>query len=253
MTTPILYTPKPGAKWADFGSGGHAAAWYADLATTGFTGVILDTYSAQAADVQAALGAGLGVMLFQGFDPQAWADPALATSRAQQAVAFATQIAYPKGATLWLDFESCATSVPAAAAWINAWARVVEMAGYFPGIYVGAPQPFSSLQLYALLQMMHYWRSESTVPTVAQRGYQVVQEQGNVLCDGVLIDTDRIHMDDLGGLPHGMILPTAKPAPAPTPQPAPTPSRAEEIAALQHQVAELQAVIAHVQQDVKGE
>lgn len=260
MPTPILYTPKPGAKWADFGSGGHPASWYASLVAAGFDGVILDTYSAQASDVQDALQAGLGVLFVQGYDPAAWADPALAVSRAHQAVAFAQSAGYPQGATLWLDFESCATSSTEAAAWINTWSATVRPSGYFPGIYVGAPEPLTGLQLDGLLTgMLHYWESESTVPMVARRGYQIVQEQGNVRFHAILIDIDRIQMDDLGGLPHGMMLPKPSPQPARHPQPSPLQTADAEIAQLhkaltasQAETAKLQAVLARVQEDVKG-
>ena len=253
MSTPILYTPKPGTKWADFGSGGHPLAWYAGLPKAAFDGVILDTYSAQVSDVQYALQAGLGVLFVQGYDPAAWADSTLAVSRAQQAVAFARAVTYPQGATVWLDFESCATSSTQAAAWINAWAQTVRSSGYWPGIYVGAPQPLSGLQLYALLTgMLHYWESASTVPMVARRGYQIRQEQCDVTVNGVLVDLDRIQMDDLGGLPHGMIAP-----PVPTPS---KPSKAApDLAALQAHVTDLatqtqhlQAVVTAIQQDLKG-
>lgn len=258
MPTPILYTPKPGAKWADFGSGGHPVAWYASLVTAGYEGVIVDTYSAQATDVQGALTAGLGVMAFQGFDPQAWADPALAVSRAQQAVTFSQAVEYPKGATVWLDFESCATSYAEAAAWINAWAQTVRASGCWPGLYVGAPEPLSGLQLYGLLTgMLHYWESESTVPMVAHRGYQIIQEQGNVLVNGILIDIDRIQMDDLGGLPHGMILPAPTSPPQHPVAPARGPSDTTtllkaQIADLEAQNKSLQSVLAAIQRDLKG-
>lgn len=255
MSTPILYTPKPGAKWADFGSGGHPLAWYASLVASGFDGVILDTYSAQPSDARYALQAGLGVMMVQGYDPAAWADPALAVSRAQQAVAFAQSAAYPAGATVWLDFESCATSYTQAAAWINTWAQTVRAHGYWPGIYVGAPQPLSGLQLYALLTgMIHYWESESTVPMVARRGYQIRQEQCDVMEHGVLVDLDRVQMDDLGGLPHGMIQDPVTPSPSKASTP-PVP----DLAALQAHVADLatqtqhlQTLVTAIQQDLKG-
>lgn len=261
MPTPILYTPKPGAKWADFGSGDHPLAWYASLVVSGFDGVILDTYSAQASDVQYALQAGLGVMFVQGYDPAVWADPAQAAIRAQQAIDFPRSVGYPAGATTFLDFESCATSFAEAAAWINAWAQAVRPSGYFPGIYVGAPEPLSGLQLYGLLTgMLHYWESESTVPMVAHRGYQIIQEQGNVLFNGILIDIDRIQMDDLGGLPHGMILPKPSSKPASPSQPSPIQTADARIAQLQQtlaasqaETAKLQAVLARVQADVKGE
>ncbi len=258
MPTPIAYIPKVGSKWVDFGSGGHSAAWYAAVAASGCDGVFLDTYSATASDAQLALQADLGVMIFQGFDAAAWADPTLAVSRAKQLVNFAKSIGYPQGLTAWLDFESCSLAYASAAAWINAWSQAVRSSGYFPGLYVGAPEPLSGLQLYGLLTgMMHYWESESKVPTVARRGYQVIQEQGNVMLHGVLVDTDRIQMDALGGLPHGMILPRPKPKPTPKPSPIQTADATiatlkKELAASQAQVKTLEDIVDRVRKDVQG-
>lgn len=168
-------------------------------------GVLLDTYAAPPSSVQAAL--------------VAWNDLALAVSRAQQAIAFPQSVGYPRGPTAFLDVESCVLAVPAAA-WISAWAQTVSR--YFLGLYVRAPEPLSDLQLYALLTgMLQYGRSESTVSMVAQRRYQILQEQGNVLLQGVLIEMDRIQMDALGGMSHGMILPKPSALPARTPQPSP--------------------------------
>lgn len=254
MATTIVYTPKVGGKWADFGSGGHPSSWYDSLPPSGFDGVFLDTYSANNADVVGALQAGLGIMLFQGYDITAWPVLAQASIRAQQAVSFAQSINYPKGGTIFLDFESCMTSYTEAAAWINSWAKVVAGSGYFPGIYVGAPEPLSGEQLYSLLVgMMHYWKSESTVPMVARRGYQVIQEDSNVVLNGVFIDIDRIQMDNLGGLPHGMVLPKGGTKPKPEPKPV------SDVGALKTQIADLEAknrslqsVLSAIQRDLKG-
>jgi len=243
MTHSILVTPKPGAKWADFGSGGHAPSWYASLRAGGLDGVIVDSYNATPDDLTHALAAGLAVMIFQGYDPAVWPDVGQAAVRAGQIIAFADQVAYPKGATLWLDFEDCTMDYVTAAAWINAWAAAVTAAGYFPGVYVGAPEPLTGLQLYSLLRgVLHYWESQSTVPMVARRGYQLRQEQSNVLWDQVLIDLDVVQMDDLGGLPHGMMA-----APVEPPDP-PAPS----VETLETEVSRLHTIIARVQDAVKG-
>jgi hypothetical protein len=253
MADSLLYTPKVGGKWADFGSGGHPSSWYDSLAQAGFDGVFLDTYSASSIDSVGALQAGLGVMLVQGYYVGAWPVLAQAGIRAQQAVSFAKSINYLKGGTIFLDFESCMTSYTEAAAWINSWAKIVTGSGYFPGIYVGAPEPLSGEQLYNLLVgMMHYWKSESTVPMVARRGYQVIQESCNVMQNGVFIDIDRIQMDNLGGLPHGIVLAKSKPKPKPMPD-------VSDVSALKTQIADLEAknksllsVLSAIQRDLRG-
>lgn len=66
----------------------------------------------------------------------------------------------PKGTTVWLDLEGIdAWNTPAAQliALIEAWARDITAAGYMAGLYVGAPQPLTGPQLYALKGITRYW------------------------------------------------------------------------------------------------
>jgi hypothetical protein len=228
-----------GTRALDLGSSGHPLTWYHTVVDQGIGAVFLDGATAGiTADIANALAAGLTVSLFQGYYVAAWAIPAEATTRAQQLVDLAHTVGIPAHAeppvVLWLDLEACG-AVPAAAifTWVTAWGRTVQAAGYAAGVYVGAAQPLTSQQLYALPTITHYWRAASTVPPVAVRGYQVLQETGNQPLADVLVDTDTIQTDALGGLPVGVAL-TAGPTGA-------------MLAQLQQQVHHLQTAVSALQ------
>jgi hypothetical protein len=80
----------------------------------------------------------------------------------------------------------------------------VEAAGYLPGLYVGANCILNSQQLYDL-PFQHYWQSESEVPTVATRSYQMVQSFVGEPVNGIGIDQDITYIDDEGGVPQWLI------------------------------------------------
>lgn len=145
-------------------------------------------------DLGYALQSGLGVMLVQGYYDDMVSNQSGA-SWGQTAVDQAESIGYLKGCVLWLDLENVTQSSSKTIIWCNEWAAVVSNAGYIPGLYVGVPQPLSSLQLYRL-NFSHYWKSESSdTENVATRGYQMFQS-----ADGD-IDEDEVEVDNEGGLP----------------------------------------------------
>lgn len=66
----------------------------------------------------------------------------------------------PKGATVWLDLEGLEayhTDPPKLIALINGWASAIAGAGWMPGLYVGAPQPLTSAELYSLKVVRYWW------------------------------------------------------------------------------------------------
>jgi len=196
----------PPSKGFDQRTGGQAAAWWQAAKAAGYQWAALDLYAnTLAQDVTQALAAGLGVMLFQGYYAPAWAEPEEAARRADEAVAVAREVGYPAGATLWLDCEDMAIDREAAMTWITTWAATVKAAGYGPGVYVGANCPLSGEDWWSLPDVMHYWRSASEVPEVANRGYQIIQEALDVALDGHAVDDDTVLRDRLGGLPNGMV------------------------------------------------
>ncbi|PSR20082.1 MAG: hypothetical protein C7B45_16655 [Sulfobacillus acidophilus] len=203
----ITYALPPGTKAVDLSSTGHAATWYQALLAQGIAAVFLDAATPGVlADIATALSMGLAVGLFQGYYTPAWAVPSTAAQRAAAIVAIAQQAGFPAHATvpvtLWLDLEACG-GVPATTiyAWVTNWGQVVQAAGYQAGVYVGAGQPLSGAQLYALPTITAYWRSASQVPDVPTRGYQLVQGVWNQSVDGVAVDYDTVQADAKGGLP----------------------------------------------------
>ena len=81
----------------------------------------------------------------------------------------------------------------------NAWYEAVSESGYVPGLYVGAAAVLTGEQLYYELKFQHYWKSASSVPNVAVRGYQLIQAGPDTTADGVEIDTAATQTDRSGG------------------------------------------------------
>lgn len=238
-------------KWADLSSTGHPLSAYQALQSGGYVGVILDLQTpGWQTDYNNALTAGLGVMLNQGYYAPAWRDPVRATDRAQYAAQQMRSVQYPLSATIFLDCEAMdPLSTVAALAWMNAWDRELHGLGYTGlGKYVGANCPLTGLQWYQGLPLTaHYYKSASTVPTVAVRGYQVVQTRMTHLFDGVPIDDDEAGTDRLGGRALAVVAANAVPAPVVTT----TTDWKPAIDALQKQVVALQtqnhALVAQIQ------
>lgn len=156
-----------------------------------------------AAEATLILAAGLALMAVQHCPRPGWAPSAtLGQSYGRAAVANAQLIGLPSGIILWLDLEEVASYVSAAdtIAYVNTWAEVVG-AQYAPGLYVGANQPLTGDELYWRLRVTHYWKSASSVPDLAIRGYQMIQAVAPSPIDGIAIDRDVILADNFGGVP----------------------------------------------------
>ncbi len=118
----------------------------------------------------------------------------------------AIRVGFPPQVNVWLDLEGIKTGVSAeeVIAYCKAWYKPVEATGYLPGLYVGYNCVLNSQQLYDL-PFKHYWKSESEVPPVATRNYQMVQYPTEFV-NGFSIDLDTTYIDDLGGVPQWLIL-----------------------------------------------
>lgn len=165
-----------------------------------------------AAEATAILASGLALMPVQHVRYPGWLPTAaLGQQDGTNAASHAGAIGFPPGVNVWCDLEGVGASAAAAdvAAYCNAWHDAVAAAGYVPGLYVGASAGLDGQQLYAELRFQHYWKSESNVPAVAVRGYQMVQSPAPALVDGVSIDRDVTQTDNLGG----QVLWLAGPAP----------------------------------------
>jgi len=131
----------------------------------------------------------------------------LGTTYGDNAANNAISVGFPRKVNVWLDLEGISSEVSAEAViqYCTSWYNAVAGAGYLPGLYVGANSILNSQQLYDL-PFQHYWQSESTVPPVAVRSYQMVQSYVGEPVNGIGIDQDITYIDKEGGVPQWLIL-----------------------------------------------
>jgi len=127
----------------------------------------------------------------------------LGSEDGQNAATNAQAVGLPGGMNIWCDLEGVKPGTPSddVTDYCNNWYDAVNEAGYVPGLYVGDSAILTGEQLYQNLKFAHYWKSQSEVPTVAKRGYQMIQFFPSVMVNGVGIDVDMIQKDQEGGVP----------------------------------------------------
>lgn len=146
------------------------------------------------------LGAGLALMPVQHVSAAGWAPTAaLGHQYGREAAGNAQSVGFPSGMNVWCDLEGAAgAGADNVIAYCKAWYAAASEAGYVAGLYVGAGCLLTATQLYDL-PFNHYWKSESQVPPVAQRGYQMVQSRVSQKVHGISIDQDMTQADQQGG------------------------------------------------------
>jgi len=154
-----------------------------------------------AAEAEAILAAGLGLMAVQHVRAPGWS-PTAAMGQADGANAAynAGQIGFPAGVNIWCDLEgvNAASVAPDVIGYCNAWFDAVAAAGYLPGLYVGANCILDGQQIYDM-KYQHYWKSLSRVPVLPARGYQMIQTLVPEPVNGIGIDQDVTQTDAEGG------------------------------------------------------
>ena len=148
------------------------------------------------------LDAGLALMAVQHVRSAGWAPTgALGSAYGSAAATNARDVGFPVGVNVWCDLEGIASTFSAdvVVSYCNAWYDAVSESGYVPGLYVGAAAVLTGEQLYYELKFQHYWKSASSVPNVAVRGYQLIQAGPDTTADGVEIDTAATQTDRSGG------------------------------------------------------
>jgi hypothetical protein len=135
---------------------------------------------------------------------------ALGQQDGQEAVANAETVGFPERVSLWCDLEGVKSSRQAREVidYCEAWFKAVNAAGYIPGLFVGAGAILTGQQLYDL-PFQHYWRSQSRVPDIPNRGYQVIQLSPSLQLNGVWIDLDVALDDNEGGMAQWLRVNTA--------------------------------------------
>ncbi len=157
-----------------------------------------DLSSQEATDI---LNSGLALMAVQHVRKPGWSpSQTLGQQAGAQAVANAQLLGFPPDVNIWCDLEGVINGAAAQDVMehCNAWFAAVNAAGYIPGLYVGADAILNAQQLYSLT-FQHYWRSQSNVPDVPVRGYQLLQLFPAITANGIGIDVDIAQTDNQGG------------------------------------------------------
>jgi hypothetical protein len=185
------------------------AALGAQFKAAGYSFVVRYLGAIASGEVNAILEAGLG-LLAVGYSRRPGWQPTAAegASDGAAAVLHAQQAGLPAGMSLYCDLEGPASTTTASdcVAYVNAWAKPIQAAGYVAGLYVGYAIPLTPQQLYQDLLVTAYWRSCSQVQDVAVRGYQMIQQiPGNQTVLGIKVDIDVIQADKNGDTPHWVV------------------------------------------------
>lgn len=189
-----------------FSQGGTAAQACA-LKASGVDGLVGYLGAMSPPRLAAVLGAGLSYMpvTFAGEYKDLAADE----------IAQLTALSIPAGATVWLDLEGLEayhTDPNKLIALINGWGSAIAGAGWMPGLYVGAPQPLTSAELYSLQVVRYWWGLGRCVDRYGQLaeptcGWCMKQQfhgepNGMMWKDtGVFVDTNGVEKDYRGRAP----------------------------------------------------
>lgn len=153
------------------------------------------------AETTLIIRSGLALMPVQHVRPPGWIPTeTLGRHDGHAARVMAYRAGIPAHVNVWLDLEGIRphTKETQILAYCNAWFDSVHAWGYLPGIYVGADCGLSSDALYHGLNTRHYWKSASTVPEPAVRGFQMRQTTIDKVCSGIIIDENVLQVDNLG-------------------------------------------------------
>ncbi len=147
------------------------------------------------------LNSGLALMPVQHVRKPGWSpSQSLGEQDGQNAVTNAQGVGFPAGVSIWCDLEGVDRTVQPqdVTDYCEAWFGAVNQADYIPGLYVGAGALLSGQQLHDL-SFQHYWRSQSRVPDIPIRGYQMIQLFPSIQINGVAVDLDVVQDDQQGG------------------------------------------------------
>jgi len=157
-----------------------------------------DLTTQEATDI---LSSGLALMPVQHVRKPGWSPTAsLGQEDGQNAASNAQDVGFPAGVNVWCDLEGVGsgTSPQDVIDYCQAWFTAVDSAGFVPGLYVGDSTQLSGQQLFDL-SFQHYWKSQSKVPAIPNRGYQLIQFLPSVTAYGIAIDMDITQTDAKNG------------------------------------------------------
>jgi hypothetical protein len=172
-----------------------AAAFYASGYR--FFGLYLEVLTDAARD--AVFNAGMGILPITLARTKEPLTPELGRQMGGDTVTRAMARHIPMSVHIVLDLESPMEGSDVIGD-LNEAAGVIDRAAYQSMLYVGAPQPLTAVELYAL-KPDRYWRSISRVPEPAC-GWSCLQlTPGNQTIHGHLVDVDVIQQDYRGRVP----------------------------------------------------
>ncbi len=154
-----------------------------------------------AAEANGILDAGLALMPVQHVRASGWQpSPTLGERDGTFAAQNSRLVGFPPAVNVWCDLEGVRKGATSdeVIGYCNAWYAAVKSAGYLPGLYVGASSRLNEQQL-ANLEFQNYWRSQSNVPNVGSRGFQLIQLYPEVTRNGIGIDIDVTQSDYKNG------------------------------------------------------
>lgn len=164
-----------------------------------------------AAEAEIILQSGLALMAVQHVRLAGWQPTgALGQQDGQGAAQNAADVGLPPGVSIWCDLEGVLSGTAAQDVidYCDSWFTEVANAGYVPGLYVGDSCVLNEQQLFNL-KFQHYWRSQSNVPNVGSRGYQMIQLFPAVTRNGIGIDVDVTQSDFKNGHAQWLVRPAA--------------------------------------------
>lgn len=163
----------------------------------------------QPAELQAALTAGLGVMLVQFSRDRDWS-AATGAADGKAAARYLLGLGIPPTVCLWAD-QGVAPSADVTLAYLNAWVDAALQAGMGTaslGVYFEPGCPLSAEARYQKVALSRYWATAAQDPNrfPTRRGCQLVQLWGSDRGEyqpipGVMIDADVAQHDWLGDAP----------------------------------------------------
>lgn len=183
--------------------GTDSAATLGCLQAAGFTFDVLNiTGTTWINEYNAAIGLGMSVVMFQGYDPDSWADPSNGTTRGEIAATKAASVNYPPGAQIYLNLEDNiqpGTTRTGLIQWIENWAKAIKAKGFAAGVYVGVPQLLTVADLQnSLPDVSTFWRSASSSAPQAPQGFVMRQASIDQPACGTTIDINSAGTDLTG-------------------------------------------------------
>ncbi|HET9364918.1 MAG TPA: DUF1906 domain-containing protein [Candidatus Angelobacter sp.] len=164
-----------------------------------------------APEAEVILQSGLALMAVQHVRKAGWQPTgALGQQDGQDAAQNASDVGFPSGVSIWCDLEGVLSGTVAQDVidYCDSWFTEVANAGYVPGLYVGSSCVLNEQQLFNL-KFQHYWRSQSNVPNVGSRGYQMIQLFPEVPVNGIKVDIDVTQSDFKQGQVKWLVRPAA--------------------------------------------